>query len=243
MGFAVPASPVAACLSLRLLMNSLRMAGPLVLFVSCSLALPLPNALKPSASPSRPQADLPIVFLTDFELNAVPPTPARLRPPTSPAPQADEEPSAQAVRLVKLLSLALTTSLKKVGYTVQPFPSAVGHPDKGLLIRGVFTEADESNRVRRVVLGSGSKSAKFVVYVGVNNLAGPEQPLYQLVAPNTPGAPVDTRFGPLITITSYGPVTSFELDRRPTDDSIKNMAADIVAKLSALVAANPQLSK
>jgi hypothetical protein len=243
MRFAVPASPVAARLSVRMLMNPLRMAACLVLFASCSVAFPLPKAAKPSASPGRPQTDLPLVYLTDFELNAVPPIPARLRPPTSPVTQADEEPSAQAARLVKLLTLALTTSLKKAGYSVPPFPSTGARPDKGLLIRGVFTEADEYNRVRRVVLGSGSKSAKFVVYVGVNNLASPEQPLYQLVSPNTSGPPVDTRLGPLITITSYGPVTSFELDRRPSDDSVKNMAADIVAKLSALVAANPQLAK
>jgi hypothetical protein len=182
------------------------------------------------------------VYLTDFELNAVPPTPARLRPSNSAAQQTDDEPSTQAIRLVKFLSLTLSNSLKRAGYTVQPFPGS-GRPDKGLLIRGVFTEPDEYNRVRRTILGSGSKSAKFVVYIGVNNLASPEQPLYQLVAPNTPGAPVDTRFGPLITITSYGPVTSFELERRPSDDAVKRMAEDIVAKLSALVTANPQLAE
>jgi hypothetical protein len=219
------------------------LAAPLIMFVSSALAFPLPNPPRPSAfpGPSRP-ADLPVVYLTDFELNAVPPTPARLRPPNSAAQQTDDEPSTQAIRLVKFLSLTLSNSLKRAGYTVQPFPGS-GRPDKGLLIRGVFTEPDEYNRVRRTILGSGSKSAKFVVYIGVNNLASPEQPLYQLVAPNTPGAPVDTRFGPLITITSYGPVTSFELERRPSDDAVKRMAEDIVAKLSALVTANPQLAE
>lgn len=224
-------------------MNPLRTAAPLVLLASCALAFAFPNIPKPSASPGRPQTDLPVVYLADFELNAVPPTPGRLRPPNSAPPQADDEPSAQAARLVKFLSLSLATSLKTAGYTVQPFPSSGARPDKGLLVRGVFTEADEYNRVRRVILGSGSKSAKFVVYVGVNNLASPEQPLYQLVPPDAPGPPVDTRFGPLVTITSYGPVTSFELERRPSDDSVKRMAEDIVAKLSVLVTANPQLAK
>ena len=225
-------------------MKPLRLAAPLILFVSSALAFPLPTAPRPSVpvGPGRPQSDLPIVYLTDFELNAVPPTPARLRPPISATPQADDEPSTQAARLVRFLSLTLSNSLKKAGYTVQPFPGSGGRPDKGLLIRGVFTEPDEYNRVRRVILGSGSKSAKFVVYVGVNNLTGPEQALYQLVPPNTPGLPVEIRFGPLITISSYGPVASFELERRPSDESVRRMAQDIVAKLSALVAANPQLA-
>ena len=58
---------------------------------------------------------------------------------------------------------------------------------------------------------------------------------------NAPGFPVETRFGPLITINSYVPITSFDLPRRPSDDDLKRAAADIAAHLAPLIAANPAL--
>ena len=226
-------------------MNPVRVAAPIFLFVFSALAFPLPNPRTAPAIPGHPQASLPTIYLADFELNAVAPSPSRRLANTAAnqPPQPDDEPSTQARRLVSFLTVELTNDLKKAGYTVQPFLSSTGRPDKGLLLRGVFTEPDEYNRLRRVIFGSGSPSRKFVVYVGINNLARPDQPLYQMVSPNTPGLPVDTRFGPLITITSYSPVTSFDLDRHPSDDSVKKMASDIVAKLSALVSANPSLAQ
>jgi len=79
--------------------------------------------------------------------------------------------------------------------------------------------------------------------VGINNLAHSPQPLYEMVPPNTPGFPVDSRFGPLITITSYGPVAGFDLVRQPTAEDLRDFAENLVPKLSALVAANPALTQ
>jgi len=191
----------------------------------------------PPSSPQSP-ASGPLIYLSEFELPAVPPR--RPSDPNGPLPK-DQEPSEQARRTLTALRLDLTEALQKAGFSVASFPPQSGRPDHGILLRGVFTEPDEYNRVRRVLLGSGSPSTKFVLYVGASNLARPDQPLYQLVPFNAPGFPVETRFGPLITVNSYLPISSFDLPRLPSDDDLKRTAAAIAAGLAPLIAANPTL--
>jgi hypothetical protein len=77
-----------------------------------------------------------------------------------------------------------------------------------------------------------------LVYVGVDDLARPEQPLYELAKPPSN----DGKHGPVITVTSYSPVARFEMDKNPSDDDIKKITRDIVADLNALLRANPTLA-
>lgn len=196
------------------------------------LARPLPCSRAQSA------ASGPVIYLSDFELPAAPPRPSRT---ANPRQQATEEPSEQAKLIITSLKSNLTETLKKAGFSVQNFPASGRQPDHGVLVRGVFTEPDEYNRVRRVILGSGSPSPKLVLYVGLTNLARPDQPLYEFVPPNAPGFPVEVRFGPLITINAYLPVASFELTRRPSEGDLKKTASDITRHLASLIAANPAL--
>ncbi|HET8924842.1 MAG TPA: hypothetical protein VFN26_17815 [Candidatus Acidoferrum sp.] len=77
-----------------------------------------------------------------------------------------------------------------------------------------------------------------VLYLGVNNLAKDEQPLYEIASPPSP----DARYGPVITVTSYAPAARFELAKEPTDEELKKMAKQVAADLDSLLAANPLLS-
>lgn len=208
------------------------------LFATAAVSAPLYT----HSSPPRPQASLPVVHLADFELSAVAPTSPRAAGGNS-VPATDDEPDALAKHIITFLRANITQSLKKAGYSVQLFPAAGSRPNSGILMRGVFTEPDDYNRVRRVILGSGSPSPRLVLYVGVTNLERPDQPFYEIVPPNTPGPPVDNRFGPLITITSYSPVAGFELARRPSDDDLKRVSSDIASQFNALVSANPALKE
>ena len=102
-------------------------------------------------------------------------------------------------------------------------------------VLGVFGEADERNRVRRLLVGSDPITSNMLLYVGVSNLARPEQPLYELANPPSN----DGRHGPVITVTSYAPVARFEMDREPADEDLKKIASQIAAALTALLNANP----
>ncbi len=159
---------------------------------------------------------------------------ASARPADSPT---DDTASERANALVTAMSENLLRTLGKAGYTVHRFRPGEALPQAGLRIRGVFAEPDEGNRIRRLLVGSDSTVPKMLLYVGVDDLARPEQPLYELAKP-----PInDGKHGPVITVTSYSPVARFEMDKNPSDEDIKRVATDIVSDLSALLHANHTL--
>ena len=136
------------------------------------------------------------------------------------------------------MSADLVRVLEKAGYTVHRVHGGEAVPRAGLRIRGVFAESDEQNRIRRLLVGGDSTTPKMLLYVGVDNLARPEQPLYELAKPPSN----DGKHGPVITVTSYSPVARFEMDKNPADDDLKKIATEIVADLNALLSANPTLA-
>jgi Domain of unknown function (DUF4410) len=159
-------------------------------------------------------------------------TSSRARPPDS---QKEATPAEQADTLVTTMAENLVSALEKAGYKVQRLRSASPLPTVGIRLRGVFAEADERNRVRRLLVGSNATALRMLLYVGINNLARPEQPLYELANP-----PANDRgHGPVITITSYSPAARFEMTRNPEDEDFRKIATEIVADLNALLNANP----
>jgi hypothetical protein len=158
---------------------------------------------------------------------------------SAPAGPADSHvefsPADRANILVNTMSESLVRTLEKAGYTVHRLRSGEASPQAGLRIRGVFAESDEENRIRRLLVGGDSTAPKMMLYVGVDNLARPEQPLYELAKP----ASNDGKHGPVITVTSFAPVVRFEMDKNPVDDDIRKISSDIVADLGALLRTNP----
>jgi hypothetical protein len=152
--------------------------------------------------------------------------------------QTDDSPAQRANELLNAVSENIVSALEKAGYKAQRLRAGEPHPPKGLRIRGVFAESDEKNRARRLLFGSDSTAPRMILYVGVNDLARPEQPLYELA--NAPSN--DSRFGPVITVTSYAPAVRFELAKNPTDEEIKKIATQITADLTSLLSANPLLT-
>ena len=146
----------------------------------------------------------------------------------------EETPAEQANTLVKSVSENLIRALTEAGYDARRLSAGAPLPQQGMRIRGVFAEADEQNRARRLLVGGEPVGANIILYVGVNNLKTPEQPLYELASPSAP----DSRHGPVITVTSYAPAERFELSREPSGDELKKVATKIAADLTALANAN-----
>jgi hypothetical protein len=185
---------------------------------------------------------------TSSSASSVPSTTQKNTPPGSsskkptPVPttdsQADETPTEQADKLVNIVAESLVTALEKAGYKVKRLRTGQALPAEGLRIRGVFAEPDEQNRVRRLLVGTDPMTPKMLLYVGVNNLSRPQQPLYELANPPSN----DAKHGPVITVTSYSPAVRFEMDRNAEDDDFKKIASEIVADLNALLIANPMMA-
>ncbi|HZC65977.1 MAG TPA: DUF4410 domain-containing protein, partial [Candidatus Dormibacteraeota bacterium] len=72
---------------------------------------------------------------------------------TKPEVIQEDSPRAQAAKLVNLTSRTLVKVLEQQGYVVRPIRGTTAQPDRGIIIRGVFAQLDETKTLRRVVVG------------------------------------------------------------------------------------------
>jgi len=200
----------------------------------------------PGQAQPRP-TDSPVykvpVLVSDFELHSLPPKPARSQRPPAPAEnpkpgpplvyQETDQPSEQARRFIDFFATTLVRTLQKKGFDATHATGRI--LPAGVQIRGVFAEPDAQNRIRRAILGGGAPSARFLLYVGIFNLAREEQPLYRL-ADNQPAG---GEYGPIITPNNYVPMVKYELDKNPTEEDIQKICNQIAASLVSLLEANP----
>jgi hypothetical protein len=180
-----------------------------------------------------------VVYVSDFELDAASGKEQRSLPPSSTGPAApadlkkEDSPAEQAKKLVDFMSITLVKELEKAGYTARRLRPGEARPEEGVGIHGVFAEPDEQNRLRRAVVGDAASVGKMELFVGVNNLARPEQALYALADPKGENKP-----GAVITVSSYAPVAKFEMEKNATEKTVKDTASTIVADLTLLLNAN-----
>lgn len=200
-----------------------------------------PGAAQPRASDS-PAFAVPVV-VTNFELYWAPlkpkPAPraaAKTEPEKPKVPlvySEDDEPLQQARRMTDDFAMTLVRELEKKGFSASRVSGK--NPPNGALVRGVFTEPDALNRIRRAVLGATTPSGKFLLYVGIFNLERQEQPLYQLATGQIPSA----GYGPIITLNNYVPLAKYELDKNPSEEEVQKICTQIAASLVSLLESNP----
>lgn len=211
-----------------------------------------------------PAAGALTVYVSDFDLDMVYRKPSpKAAPRTSPPPSSrrtsvspsrvrrggtssasdtsdssdvstEQTPADQATALVNAVSENIIRALTQAGYDARRLAKGEAPPPRGMRIRGVFAEADEQNRARRLLVGGVPVTANILLFVGVNNLSRPELPLYELADPPAN----DPRHGPVITITSYAPAERFEISRDPSGDELQKVAQKIAADFAALINAN-----
>jgi hypothetical protein len=147
---------------------------------------------------------------------------------------AEDSPRVQAAKLVDLASNTLVKVLEQQGYAVRRLRSNAIVPDSGVIIRGVFAQVDENATLRRAVIGGAVSAPEMLLFVGVGNLARPDQTLYAVVSP----APADN-VGPGISLSVYVPVGRYELENLPSEELLKKTSGAIAADLTRLLNANP----
>lgn len=146
----------------------------------------------------------------------------------------EETPADQANTLVKAVSENIIRALTQAGFDARRLDARAPLPRTGVRVRGVFAEADEQNRARRLLVGGEPVGPNIILYVGVNNLKSPDQPLYVLADPPAK----DPRHGPVITVTSYAPAARYEMSRDPSGEELEKISSRIAADLGALVNSN-----
>jgi hypothetical protein len=188
------------------------------------------------------------VYVSLFDLSAAPgKEPAAIAP--APAPQksqpgartSGESPrvlqdtdtnSKQAERLKAFFGDALLQALRENGFNAAPQGNS--HPEKGVLLKGVFAEVDSQNHNCLALLGGTTPAPKFLLFVGAYNLARPDQPLYRVMTMEN----CDAHYGPVISLNNYIPMDKYEVSKSPTEDEVRKVCGQVVANLRALLSVN-----
>jgi Domain of unknown function (DUF4410) len=196
-------------------------------------------AVMGQAAGQGPNATRPgMVYVEDFELDAANVQSDRgilargqfatLRP----GPLGAKDPKARAAELVDLMSNSLVSDLGKKGFVARRLPKSEARPAGGWLVRGVFTEVDEGNRMRRAVIGFGQGQTDLQVVVGVDDLAqGSPKPLYEIeeeaASNKMPGA--------AITLNPYVAAAKFVLAGADLERNVVATAGKIADAFAARV--------
>jgi Domain of unknown function (DUF4410) len=142
-----------------------------------------------------------------------------------------DDPDAVALKLVNSMADSIVNDLVKAGFPAQRIDPDASVPTDGWLLRGVFTEVDEGNRLRRALIGFGQGKTDLQVVTAVDNLAdGPPRPLYQVqtdaTSGNAPGA------GPMIVINPASVAVRFVMTRNDLKHNVTQTAAKIANEIT-----------
>ena len=177
-----------------------------------------------------------IIYVSDFELDAQNVTTdkggvvGQNRPGIIERPRKREQqdPQAQAKKLVNVMAENLVTDLQKAGYKAQRLPAGNAQPTSGAWVHGVFTEVDEGSRIHRAVIGFGSGQATMNLYVTLTDLAHPDKPLYDV---SQEGASKD-KMGAMITMNPYVAAAKFVMEKNAPEKMVKKTAGEISAQVA-----------
>jgi hypothetical protein len=195
------------------------------------------------APPAAPAA----IFVRDFELEAatltaergllsplpLPPSPPGPLGRVFPGPPGESRDAALRAReLVDLMATTLVGDLAKAGFVARRLRADEPAPAGGWLVRGVFTEVNEGNQLRRAAIGFGAGETQLQVVVAVDDLAaGAPRPLYELettaASAKLPGA--------VILLNPYVAAARFVLAGRDLEQNVKRTAGKIAADVAARV--------
>jgi|WetSurMetagenome_2_1015567.scaffolds.fasta_scaffold00088_26 hypothetical protein len=138
----------------------------------------------------------------------------------------DSDESAQ--KLVDMMSETLVADIKKRGIPARRLYADEKAPKNGWLVRGIFTEVDEGNRLRRSVIGFGSGATKIDLHVNVTDLtSNAVRPFYSVDTKKSSGKMP----GAVITLNPYVAAAKFVLSKNALERDLKGTASKIADQL------------
>ncbi|HWI56377.1 MAG TPA: DUF4410 domain-containing protein [Bacillota bacterium] len=154
-----------------------------------------------------------------------------------------QDPEVRARKLVDLMANSIVQGLAKAGFTATRLAPGKPLPAQGWLVRGVFTEVQEGNRLRRAMVGMGTGQTDLQVVTKLDDLSqGPPKPLYELDTEASSGqapgaAPTIALMGP------YGAAARFVMAGHDLEKNVKQTASQIAAHVAQRVGQTKGLSR
>ena len=127
-------------------------------------------------------------------------------------------------KIIDLMSSQLVQDLVGHGIDARRLGPSDPFPQEGWLVRGVFVNVEQGNRLRRAVIGFGAGQSDLQVAVSVSNLRqGAPEPMYEIDSEKGSGKMP----GAAITLNPYVAAAKFLLAGRDLDKSVRHAASDI----------------
>ncbi|ACC76216.1 DUF4410 domain-containing protein [Paraburkholderia phymatum] len=191
----------------------------------------------------------PVVYVSDFELDAASITPdqsrvsraRRFAGSLSPLHLSGQDPQKKSQALVTSMADRLVADLQHDGIDARRLPAGGPLPAQGWLVRGVFLAVDEGNRVRRAVVGFGAGQGKIELAVAIDGLpVESPTPLYQTVEgqsdKHAPGAMI--KLNPYVVAARYAMAGNDQ--QADIEQAASQVAEAVVARVKTRNTAAPQ---
>jgi Domain of unknown function (DUF4410) len=139
-----------------------------------------------------------------------------------------DDPAHKAQKFVDAMSEGLVQYLEEADFPAQRLASGAELPKDGWLIRGVFTEVNEGNRVQRAVIGFGRGATSMEVQVWASDLArNPEAPFIIFGTIKDPSHMP----GAVVTLNPFVAAAKFVLEKNASERDVKRTAKEIVLEM------------
>ncbi len=198
-----------------------------------------PNVTRVTSGDPAPKTRPSIVYVTDFDLEFPPGAQgqdasllrqgpvARLRERVQ-----GGDPVTKAHAAVGLMAASITDDLNSDGVPAQRLHVGDPRPASGWLVRGVVTELDEGNQLRRAMVGFGAGESELQLWVGVTDLArNPDAPFYTLEAKDSSGKMP----GAVVKFNPYVAAAKFVMSRHATERDVKATASAVAKSIAGEV--------
>jgi len=199
------------------------------------------TAARPAGpAPAGPPA---VVYVADFELDVrdvraegglLPPPPPLpgLGSVLPPLPGAPRDPAERAREVVDLMSRSLVRELEHDGLRARRLMRGEPLPTSGWLVRGVFTNVQEGNQLRRAVVGFESGRTELQLHVALDDLTGgTPRPLYKVESQADSGKLP----GAVITLNPYVAAARLVIAGGDLDRNVRDSAARIARQTARYV--------
>ncbi len=183
-----------------------------------------------------------VVYVTDFELGAQTIKPeegllaesGRLRSLKGGLIGKSDDPAVRAKEIVDLMSNSLVKHLTRAGFAASRVPAGMPLPTQGWLVRGLFTEVAEGNRLRRALIGFGQGQTDIQVVTRIDDLSqGVPKPMYEIAtgaaSGSMPGA------APTLVLGPYGAAARYVMAGQDLDKNVTQTAAKLAEQMAGAI--------
>lgn len=141
----------------------------------------------------------------------------------------DDDPAVLARKLVDMMSTAIVDNLNSKGVPARRVYDGEAFPTSGWMLRGVFTEVDQGDIMRRTVIGFGSGATHMQLCLNVSDLSEKElKPFYSFDTDKSSGSMP----GAVISFNPYMAAAGFMMNKKSMEKDVKGTAAKIAEQIA-----------